>query len=133
MSTPPSSPYPPSGPPYPPQHPYGPYPPPVPAADGRAVAALVLGVLGLVACGPFASVPAIVLGRTATRAIDASQGRLGGRGMATAGFVLGIVATAIWALVILLVVGLFVFSATVVGTSQTCTASPTSPTDCAFG
>lgn len=113
-----------------------PYPPPPyapPPTEGRAVAALVLGVVGLFLCGPFASVPAIVLGRLAVRTIDASQGRLGGRGIATAGFVLGIVATVVWTLVILLVIGLFAFSATVVGHVGTCTASPSSPTDCAFG
>lgn len=117
---------------YPPHPPY-PWPPAQPATDGRAVGALVLGILGLVACGPFASVPAIVLGRSATRAIDASQGRLGGRGLATAGFVLGIVATVVWALVILLVIGLFAFSATVISRTGTCTATADNTTDCAFG
>lgn len=103
------------------------------------MAALVLGVLGLVACGPFASVPAIVLGRLAVRAIDASQGRLGGRGIATAGFVLGLIATVVWTLVIVLVIGLFAFSALVVGhvgqvgQVGSCTPSPSSPTDCALG
>jgi hypothetical protein len=116
---------------YPPYRPY-PYPPTQPISDGRAVAALVLGVLGLVACGPFASVPAIVLGRSATRAIDASPGRLGGRGMATAGFVLGIVGTVVWALVILLVIGLFAFGAAVVNTQQ-CSTTANTPTDCTFG
>lgn len=131
-----STPTPPPGPPTWPT-PWSPYPGPppygAPPTDGRAVTALVLGVLGLVACGPFASVPAIVLGRVATRAIDASQGRLGGRGIATAGFVLGIVATVVWTLAILLVIGLFAFSAAVVGHVGTCTPSPSSPTDCAFG
>ena len=60
----------------------------------RATTALVLGILGLVVCGlvaPFAW----RIGRRTLDEIDGSQGRLGGRGTAQAGYVLGIVGTAL--------------------------------------
>ena len=66
-----------------------------------AVPALVLGILGLLVCpllGPFAW----VYGRRGEEAADASAGTLGGRGLATAGKVLGIVGTLL--IVLLLVV-----------------------------
>jgi hypothetical protein len=88
---------------------YGyPAPPPRQTASG-AVTALVLGILGLVMCGPFTAVPAIIVGRNATREIDASHGQLEGRSMAQAGFILGIVGTVVGALAFLFVVVVFVF------------------------
>src|SRR3954464_12529113 len=55
---------------------------------GSATAALILGICSLVlcfVCAPFA----IVYGNRARREIDASGGRLGGRGLATAGIIMG--------------------------------------------
>lgn len=118
-SSPPQQPY---GPP--PQQPYGQYPqppyglppgyhPPAPN-EGMAVASLVVGIASLVlSClygiGLLGSPVALVLGRISRRRIDASHGQLGGRGMAQAGFILGIVGTvllvlAIIALVVVIVV-----------------------------
>jgi hypothetical protein len=92
-------PYQPPGPPTPPPPgQYGYAPPPT---SSKAVTALILGILGLVFCGPFTAIPAIFVGRSATREIDASQRRLDGRGMATAGFVLGIVGTVLTVLVVI--------------------------------
>jgi hypothetical protein len=54
---------------------------------------MVLGILGTVLCCVFAGVPAIILGNIARKEIDASQGLQEGRGMATAGLVLGIIST----------------------------------------
>lgn len=54
---------------------------------------MILGILGMVCCGLFAGIPAIVLGTQARREIDAAPHVQGGRGMATAGFVLGIIST----------------------------------------
>ena len=75
------------------------FPPPPPAAGGGpptqvpgGVAALVLGILSIVLCplcGPFAW----SLGRKGELAADASGGALGGRGLATAGKVLGMIGT----------------------------------------
>jgi hypothetical protein len=99
-------------PPPPPPSPYG-YPPAQRPTANNAVTALVLGILGLVLCGPFTAIPAIIVGRNTVREIDASQGRLDGRGMAQAGFVLGIVGTVLAALGLLLVIVVLVFGAVV--------------------
>jgi hypothetical protein len=57
-----------------------------------AVAALVLGIIGLVFC-PLCGPIAWVLGRKAEQEVDASGGLIGGRGMGTAGKILGIIGT----------------------------------------
>lgn len=122
---------PPEQPPYPP----GGWQPPPPVGrptSGKAVTALVLGILGLIACGPFTAVPAIFLGRSAVREVDASQGRLDGRAMGTAGFVLGIVGTVLWVVVGIAVVGLIALGAAVSTDVRTCTATPTGG-DCTLG
>ena len=114
---------PPNPPPPPPASPYASAPatPGPPTSSGNAVTALVLGILGLVMCGPFTAVPAIIVGRRALREIDDAQGRLGGRGMAQAGFVLGIVGTVLGALALLVFLGLFALGAVVShGFSQSC-------------
>jgi hypothetical protein len=79
-----------------------------PTAHRRAVTALVCGVLSLVLCGIFTGIPAILLGRSALRDIAASNGRIGGRGMARAGLITGIIGTALWLLGLIFVV-LFAF------------------------
>lgn len=52
---------------------------------------MILGIAGTLLCCLFAGVPAIILGSIARKEIDASSGLQEGRGMATAGIVLGIV------------------------------------------
>ena len=94
-------------------------------SSGKAVAALVLGILGLVMCGPFTAIPAIFFGRSAAREIDASQGRLGGRGLATAGLVLGIVGAVLAVVALLAVIVIFVFGGVVShGFEESCSAVP---------
>ncbi|QHT55659.1 DUF4190 domain-containing protein [Cellulomonas sp. H30R-01] len=119
----PSSPAYPSGEAYPPaptygapvQHPVpGGYPPAqaygYPAYRGYlpknsyAVWSLVLGILGLVSCGFFTGIPAIVVGNNAKKA--AANGEADNPGMATAGVVLGWIGTGWSGLV---VVGYLVF------------------------
>jgi hypothetical protein len=107
--------------PPPPPPGYGYYPPqPAQESSTSAVTALVLGILSFVACGPFTAIPAIIVGRNAMREIDASQGRLGGRGMAQAGYVLGIIGTILGVIglivVLLLFVGIFATGAHIDGT-----------------
>jgi hypothetical protein len=58
--------------------------------EGRAIAALVLGILGFVAFPVAPSVLAIWLGMSAKRRIQADPS-LTGEGLATAGVILGIV------------------------------------------
>lgn len=86
----------------------GQYPYPVamePPATSKATTALVLGITGLVVCPGVLSVPAWIIGQQAVKEIDASQGQLGGRSQAQAGYILGIIGTALAALGILALLG----------------------------
>jgi hypothetical protein len=67
---------------------------------------LLTGVVGLV-LGPVA----YFLGKSALNRINSSEGKLGGRGTAAAGWVMGVVATAIGALVALVWIITFLFVA----------------------
>jgi hypothetical protein len=98
-----------AGAPYPPPGAYAQYPPPYPASgyqatstNGLAIAALVLGLVGWMACG-IGSILAVVFGFVARSQIRASQGRQAGDGMALAGIILGFIAIAL--LVLLFVIG----------------------------
>lgn len=57
----------------------------------KALWSMILGILGLVCCGLFTGIPALILGHLAKQEIAASGGRQSGGGMAQAGFILGIV------------------------------------------
>jgi hypothetical protein len=84
-----------------------------PGSSGKATAALVLGILGLVFCPLICSVLALVFGYQSRREIDASGGRLSGRGNATAGVVLGWIGVALCLIfLVLLVIGLLVGDST---------------------
>jgi hypothetical protein len=97
-------------PPPPPQ--YGAPTPGQPAGNSqKALWAMILGILSLVCCGIFTGIPALILGKQAQGEIDASNGAIGGRGMATAGFILGIVSIAVTILwIILYATGALTFS-----------------------
>lgn len=86
-----------------------PQPSAAPAGEtpGKAIAALVCGILGITMCGCFPiSIVAWVLGKQSEREILASQGRLGGAGLAKAGWITGIIGTIGGALYVL---GMVVF------------------------
>ena len=85
---------------------------PVPSS-GTATTSLVLGILSLVCLGLLAGIPAMILGRSATKEIDASNGAIGGRGLATAGFVTGLIGTLLSVLGIIVVIGLFAVGSSV--------------------
>jgi len=102
-------------------------PPPMPLAQPpyaappnhtQATTVLVLGILSLVVCGiigPFAW----TMGNRVVREIDSSGGALGGRTEANVGRILGIVATVLIVVGLVLVVGLFALGAVVsVGSSS---------------
>ena len=72
------------------------------SSNGKAIASLVLGILSILCLGILAGIPAIILGNIAKKEID--QGRGGGRGMAQAGFILGIIGTVFGSLWIILVI-----------------------------
>ena len=106
-----------------PYHPPPPYPPPglgrAAPTDGRAITSLVASIFGLLLGLPF-GLPGLTLGplgyfmgRSAIARIDAAPGTAGGRSVAVMGWVLGVVATAIGAVVSLvwLVLLLVVISA----------------------
>jgi len=95
--------YPPAG--YPPAgYPAAGYPPPgagpsLPRND-LAVWSLVLGLLGVLGCVFFTGIPAVIVGANARKAVAAGQAN--NDGMATAGIVLGWVATGLGVLVVAL-------------------------------
>ncbi len=119
---------PPWQPPPPPPPAYGQQPPgypmPVaPPASGKSVTALVLGICGLVICPLILSVPAIIVGQSAKKEIDASQGRLGGRSQAQAGFILGIIGTILAFVLALFVAVVFAFGSVIEDAYEdTCTS-----------
>ena len=95
--------------------PYGQQPPgygyrPPPVTNGKAVASMILGIVSIIFCylGLLIGPVAIVLSVLASKDIAAQPpGVAGGKGMATAGLVTGIIGTVIWgAVVALLVIGL---------------------------
>ena len=91
---------------------------PVPQSSGKATVAMVLGIVGLVGCGIVAGIPAIILGKQAQREIDASNGWLTGRGMATAGIVLGWIEVGIAILAAVIVVLVFALGGTIKSTFE---------------
>jgi hypothetical protein len=69
----------------------------------KATTALVLGILGIVICGVIAPF-AWRMGKRTVAEIDASNGQLGGRGAAQAGYVLGVIGTVLLGLGLLALV-----------------------------
>jgi hypothetical protein len=103
---------------YPPQYPPPNYPGQAPiqyAPDHpRATTSLVMGILGVVLCqvlAPFAW----VMGKRTLDEIDASQGQLGGRGAAQAGFILGIVGSVLLGLSLIFLAIYAVLAVAVIG------------------
>src|SRR5829696_87639 len=74
-----------------------------PVQHPQATLALILGILGLAVC-PFVGIAALLIGNKARKQIDAAPGQFTGRGMATAGFVMGIVSVALIVLMVLIVI-----------------------------
>ncbi|MEP6815495.1 MAG: DUF4190 domain-containing protein [Marmoricola sp.] len=108
MSDNPPPPPPPSG--GPPPDGYGAAPPPggyggyaKAGNNGKALWSLILGIVGLVFCGVFTGIPAIILGRMAQGEIAESGGAQSGSGMAKAGLILGIIACA-WGVIAIILV-----------------------------
>src|SRR5215212_1449784 len=74
-----------------------------PVQHPQATLALILGILGLAVC-PFVGIAALLIGNKARKQINAAPGQFTGRGMATAGFVMGIVSVALVVLMVLIVI-----------------------------
>ncbi len=82
-------------------------PPPPPAAPGtsnQATISLVLGIVGIICCGLVAPV-AWWMGQKELAAIDSGASPEAGRGLATAGKILGIIGTILLGLTLIWVVG----------------------------
>ena len=83
----------------------------------KATTSMVLGILGVVLCqviAPFAW----VMGKRTVAEIDASGGRLAGRGQAQAGYILGIIGTVLLIVsVVFVIVYLLIILAVVGGTA----------------
>jgi hypothetical protein len=76
---------------------YGQVYPPAQGASGRAIASLVLTLLGLVTgCGPFLSIPALILGKLELDAIHRGQAPKAGETLAKLGFYGGIAVTTLY-------------------------------------
>ena len=80
---------------------------PAARSDGAATVSVILGSLGAV-LGLILGIPGLVLGpiayflgRAAIGRIDESKGSVGGRGVATTGWIVGAIATALGAIVTL--------------------------------
>lgn len=97
---------PPPPPPYPGTSVPGGVPGPAPQ-NKKAVWSLVLGILGLICCGLLTSIPAIILGHLGKKEVAQSGGTQTGAGLAQAGFVLGIIGTALNLIVGAVFVALF--------------------------
>ncbi|CAN5500579.1 hypothetical protein BH10ACT10_BH10ACT10_29440 [soil metagenome] len=80
----------------------------------QATTSLVLGIIGLVVCSVVAPF-AWRLGKRTLDEIDASQGQVGGRGAAQAGYVLGIIGTVVLGLALLVIVGYGVVVVAILG------------------
>jgi hypothetical protein len=69
--------------------------------SSAAIAALVLGILGLLCCG-LLGIPAIIIGKQEMNNIDQGLAPVGGRGLAQVGYILGIVSLAFWGALLVL-------------------------------
>ena len=89
-------------------NPYGQQPNPYGGPPGggvdhpRGTTVLVLGILSLVCCGLFTGIPAIIMGKSALEEIDRAPGSYGNRSSVKAGYICGIIGTALSALGIVL-------------------------------
>jgi hypothetical protein len=71
--------------------------------SGKAIASLVVSLVGALVCPVVLSIVAIVLGSQAKKEIDANPA-IGGRGLAQAGFVIGIIGLAFYAVIIVVAI-----------------------------
>lgn len=89
-------------------------PPPMPRSagtpSGEATVALVFGILGLIFC-PVFSIVSLILGKQEMNRIDQGLSAVEGRGLAQAGYILGIVSLVLWGSVLVLVMLAGMYSA----------------------
>ncbi len=89
-----------------------------PPTDGMAIASLVLGIVSFpgICCygvvGVAAGVTAVILGRMSLSKITASGGMLGGRGLAQAGWICGLIGAILGAIYGLVSLAFIIFGVT---------------------
>jgi hypothetical protein len=71
------------------------------SASNRAVASMILSVISIFTCGPFLSIPGMIIGKMEMNAIRQGQAPPAGETLAKIGFYVGVVMTAISCLGIL--------------------------------
>ena len=71
------------------------------SASGRAIASMILSIISIFTCGPFLSIPGLILGKMEMDAIREGQSSPAGETFAKIGFYVGIGATALSCLGIL--------------------------------
>ncbi len=64
--------------------------------NGKAIAALVCGIVTFVVCQPFTAIAAVILAPQAKREIEAEPDRYDGEGLAKAGQIIGWIGLALW-------------------------------------
>jgi len=89
-----------------------------PQTNKKALWSMILGILGLLCCGLFTGIPALILGNIAKKEIAGSGGAQSGGGMAQAGFILGIIA------IVLSILGVVLWAAGVSMFPMNSTTSP---------
>ena len=68
-------------------------------ASGRAIASMILSLVSIVTCGPFLSIPGLILGKMELDAIRSGQAPVAGEAFAKVGYYAGIAITALSCLV----------------------------------
>lgn len=89
----------------------GPYPPPAVTNNAKAIASMVLGIVGIFACPIVCSTIALILGYQARNEIAASRGWQTGESFAKAGIILGWVGLAIFLVVVTIYAVIFAVAA----------------------
>lgn len=86
------------------------YAQPASVTSNNAIASLVFGIVSMFICPGLAAPVAILLGYSAKREIKASNGRVSGQGMASAGIILGYISITIVILAIIITVLFFLLT-----------------------
>jgi len=79
------------------------------SASRRAIASLVLGIVGIMGCGLITGIVALVLGRAELKAIDAGESPAVGKGYAKAGLIMGWISVGLTILAVLIGILIGVF------------------------
>lgn len=71
--------------------------------QGKAVASLVLGIAGFVACGPFSAIPGMILGKSVMNAVREGRAPASDEALAKVGFYISMGVTILYGLLLLVV------------------------------